>query len=458
MGGLRLPSSLLFGLATLCLLNADSPNFIVILSDDQSWVGSSLQIDPKDERTRSDYFRTPQLERLAREGMSFTRGYAPAPFCCPTRRSLLVGQTPARHIYSKDQRRWTGEYRRQLSLPQMLKKADSNYRTAHFGKWDMRFDEVTPEEMGYDESDGYTDNGTGGNKGSGGPAARTDPKLIFEITERTRAFMEASAVAGKPFFVQVSHYAVHLDIFYREETLDTVSDWKQGTKHHIPEFAAMTSDMDEGIGSVLNKVESLGLEDSTYIFFLSDNGGRNSMPGHKDVSLHRNDPLRDGKGSMYEGGIRVPFLVKGPGIARGSFSRTPVSGLDIFPTLAELSGYKMELPRVLDGGSLAPILIGTGEGEVRRSNPFMIFHQAVARDAETALLMGDYKLIKTWKKARLELFDLSEDVGEERDLSKKMPAKVDELHQLMVDFLEDAGAETRKTGSKSDAYERAARG
>ena len=194
---------------------AASPNFVVILTDDQSWVGSSLLIKPDDPRTKSDYFKTPNIERLASMGTSFTQGYAPAPYCCPTRRSILIGQTPARHIYQKDQRNWTSNYRKQLSIPQMLKQANPAYRTAHFGKWDMRFDDVTPEEMGYDVSDGLTGNGTGGGKGSGGPSVQEDPKLIWGITERTGTFMEDQTSAGHPFFVQVSHYAVHLDIFYR---------------------------------------------------------------------------------------------------------------------------------------------------------------------------------------------------------------------------------------------------
>ena len=154
------------------------PNFVILLSDDQSWVGSSVLMDPVDERTRSDYFRTPHLERLAKRGMLFSQGYAPAPFCCPTRRSLLVGQSPARHIYQKDQKNWTANYRKQLSLPQMLKHANPAYQTAHFGKWDMRFDNVTPGEMGYDVNDGYTGNGTGGSKGTGGPAPKHDPKSV----------------------------------------------------------------------------------------------------------------------------------------------------------------------------------------------------------------------------------------------------------------------------------------
>ena len=435
--------------------NDQLPNFVILLSDDQSWVGSSVLMDPADKRTSSDYFRTPHLERLAKHGMLFSQGYSPAPFCCPTRRSLLVGQSPARHIYQKDQKHWTVNYRKQLSLPLMLKQANSAYQTAHFGKWDMRFDNVTPSEMGYDVSDDYTDNRTGGGKGSGGPAAKEDPKQIFGITKRTCDFMEQQAKAGNPFFVQVSHYAVHLDIFYRKQSLAGVSDTKPGRKHTMPEFAAMTSDMDEGVGMVLDKIRSLGLENSTYVFFLSDNGGRNTMPRQKGKKLHRNDPLRDGKGSVYEGGIRVPFIVRGPGVQGGAVSRVAVTGLDVFPTIAELAGYRSALPKALDGGSMTPVMFNRGQGRVTRSKPFLFFHQAVARSAETALILDDYKLVKTWAKNQLELFDLSKGPDEERDLFSSRPEKVHELHALMLGFLDEVDAETRKTGSKSEVYEKA---
>ena len=434
---------------------AASPNFVVILTDDQSWVGSSLQIKPDDPRTKSDYFKTPNIERLAIMGTSFTQGYAPAPYCCPTRRSILIGQTPARHIYQKDQRNWTSNYRKQLSIPQMLKQANPAYRTAHFGKWDMRFDDVTPEEMGYDVSDGLTGNGTGGGKGSGGPSAQEDPKLIWGITERTGTFMEDQTSAGHPFFVQVSHYAVHLDIFYREESLNEARNWKKGKKHSMPEFAAMTSDVDTGIGLLLDKIHDLGIENETYVFFLSDNGGRTGIPGQDDPEIHRNDPLRDGKGSVYEGGVRVPFIVIGPDIENQGISHVPVTGLDILPTIADLVGYPKPLPKALDGGSLKSVLMNGGRGEVKRNNPFLIFHQAVARSAESSLILGNYKLVKTWDKNRLELFDISKDIGEAKDLSKQIEAKTNELHHLLVNFLEEVGAETRKVGSKAEVYENA---
>ncbi len=426
-------------------LAAAPPNFIVIMSDDQSWVGTSTAMLPGRPDTRSDYYQTPSIDRLVQQGMLFTNGYSPAPFCCPTRRSLQIGQTPARHIYLKDQENWTAIYRQQLNIPHLLKKADPRYQTAHFGKWDHRFDDVTPQDMGYDTSDGVTGNGTGSGKGTGGPAAKDDPKLIFGITDRACQFMEKQSQAGNPFYLQVSHYAVHLDIFYRDQTLDQVEQRQAGRKHNMPQFAAMTADLDTGIGLLMKKVKSLGLLDNTYIFFLSDNGGRNTLPKSPRQKVPRNAPLRDGKGSVYEGGVRVPFVVLGPDIKAGSVSHVPVTGLDIMPTLATLAGYAQPLPPNVDGGSIVNVLRQEGEGTVKRLNPYFIFHQAVSRDAETSLRLGNYKLVKTWRKKRLELFDLARDLGERNDLSLEMPEKTAELHRLMTGFLEEVAAETRRT-------------
>ena len=424
---------------------AASPNFIVIMSDDQSWVGTSTAMIPGRPDTRSDYYQTPSIDRLVQQGMLFTNGYSPAPFCCPTRRSLQIGQTPARHIYLKDQENWTVIYRQQLNIPRLLKKADPRYQTAHFGKWDHRFDDVSPQDMGYDASDGVTGNGTGSGKGTGGPATKADPKLIFGITDRACAFMEKQVQQGNPFYLQVSHYAVHLDIFYRDQTLAQVEQRQVGEKHNMPQFAAMTEDLDTGIGILMKKVKSLGLLGNTYIFFLSDNGGRNTLPKSPRRKVPRNAPLRDGKGSVYEGGVRVPFVVLGPDIKAGSVSHVPVTGLDIMPTLAALAGYRQPMPSNVDGGSIVNVLHQEGKGTVKRQNPFFIFHQAVSRDAETSLRLGNYKLVKTWRKKRLELFDLARDLGERNDLSREMPEKTTELHRLMTGFLEEVGAETRRT-------------
>jgi arylsulfatase A-like enzyme len=198
--------------------------------------------------------------------MRFTQGYAPAASCCPTRRALQTGQTPARHEYHADRDGWTDTYRKQLNIPRMLKAADARYATAHFGKWDHRYDEIAPAEQGYDVSHRYTGNFTGGAKGSGGPAATLDPKRIDTITRDSLQFFDRHHAADRPFYLQISHYAVHLDIYYNAETLVHVQEHlTPGKKHAMPEFAAMTADLDASIGRILDRLMELGLLRNTYL-------------------------------------------------------------------------------------------------------------------------------------------------------------------------------------------------
>ncbi|MSU49814.1 MAG: sulfatase [Opitutus sp.] len=430
---------------------SSKPNFIVILSDDQSWVGTSQRMIPGNPETASDYFRTPNIERLAAQGMVFSSGYSPAPFCCPTRRSLQVSQTPARHEYQADREGWPAAYRQQLNIPRMLKAADPLYRTAHFGKWDHRYDRVSPADQGYDVSDGVTTNGDGNGTGSGAgkKSGKTvtlkDPKLVNSLTERASAFLEEQVREGRPFYLQVSHYAVHLDIQHSAAALERTKSLTSGKKHNLATFAAMTDDLDAGIGRLMEKVRALGLLENTYIFFLSDNGGRVSLPGSKDLGLGLNHPLRGGKATMYEGGIRVPFIVLGPGVKPGSVSAVPVTGLDFLPTMAELAGYRPALPATMDGGSITSVLHNAGVGDVKRQRPYLIFHQAYDRNAQSALRWGDFKLVKTWKTGRLELFDLSKDLSEANDLSAKMPEKTKELDRTLTAFLTQVKATTVQT-------------
>ena len=147
----------------------------------------------------------------------------------------------------------------------------------------------------------------------------------------------------------------------------------------------------------------------------------------------------------YEGGIRVPFIALGPGIKPGSVSDVPVSGVDFLPTFADLAAYPQKLPSNIDGGSLSSVFANGETGKVVRPNPFLVFHQAVDRSAASAIRLGDYKLVKTWKSDNLELFDLSKDISEATDLSKQMPAKTQELHRMLTDYLAEVGAETRRT-------------
>ena len=442
-----LPGLFLF-LAFSPICSAESPNFIVILTDDQSWVGSSVLMNPDDSRTRSDFYMTPHMERLARMGMRFTQGYSPASSCCPTRRGIQTGQFPARHEYNADRKGWTDTYSKQLNIPRMLKQANKEYVTAHFGKWDHRYDEITPHQQGYDFSDGYTGNGTGGHKGSGGPAATPDPKRINSITDKAVHFIERNHYQKKPFYLQISHYAVHLDIFYNERTFTAFQDRSPGKKHTMPEFAAMTSDMDAGVGRILDKIESLAMLKNTWIIFMSDNGGRNDLPKAPTAEEHLNAPLRDGKHSFYEGGIRVPFFVIGPGVKLNSVSAVPVSGVDILPTLADLAGYPLSMPQNIDGGSFRQVAENMGMGFVQRRHPFLIFHQGVDRKVTSAIRSENFKLVKNWEEDRVELFDLDNDISEQRDLSDEMEQKTEELHALLLEYLVGVNADVQPRRKK----------
>ena len=207
----------------------------------------------------------------------------------------------------------------------------------------------------------------------------------------------------------------------------------------------MAADLDSGIGRILDRLIELKMLDNTYVILMGDNGGRTSIPKASKSSEDLNAPLRNGKHSMYEGGLRVPFIVLGPGVKAGSVSSVPVSGTDIFPTLADLAGYSDPLPTNIDGGSFRSVIHNSGTGIVQRPNPFLVFHQAVDRDSQSAIRVGDYKLVKTWAKNRLELFDLASDLSEAHDLSSTLPDKTAELHALLTNFLTDVRAETRQT-------------
>ena len=458
---------LLLLLAGFCLANETElkrPNFVLIHTDDQGWVQTSTQMDPDDPRTRSDYFQTPHMDALFDAGMTFVRGYSPGTYCLPTRRAIQTSRSTLRHVFNgRPVDEWTAEYRNLVTIPRLLKGVEPNYVTAHLGKWDHRFDEPDPSTLGYDVSDGATGNGEGnvGSKKRNGRMDKsalnpvTDPKLIFNLTSRAREFMEEQVEAGKPFFLQLSHYAVHLAVFYRQATYDEVLEWQKGEKHFIPSFAAMLKDLDDGVGLLRQHLRDLGIEDNTYIIFMSDNGGRPTQRLEDgEVRERVNFPLSAGKHSVYEGGIRVPFAVLGPGIEPGSISRTTVSGVDILPTIADIVGSDLELGDI-DGGSFKEVLYGRSD-TVTRQRPFLVFHDKSGNpksveenaDSETALLQGDFKLIKTWKDGAqhsIELYNIATDKGEERNLTNTMPEKTATLGKLLDDYIEEVDGDVTIT-------------
>lgn len=468
-----------------------SPNIIFILTDDQGWTHTSHRADPKIPESKSDYYETPNMDKLASSGVMFTQGYAPNPICSPTRNSVMFGQNGARHIYNKDSD-WYKKTSDWLTLPKVMKMSNPDYKTAHFGKWHIA---MVPKDAGFDYDDGMTSNAGGeifgdsslyhGNytkpaddylkdnniqnptnaKRAGKPTlywSDENPKDIFGITNRAKDFMKQSIKEDKPFFVQLSHYATHLSLVSRKETYEYFKNKPIGERHHSPEFAAMLKDMDASVGMIMDFVKEAGIDDNTYIFLMGDNGGRRTfnqmgvVDENKEFveawysEMHkRNIPLRDGKHSFYEGGIRVPFMIAGPGIKAKRVSETPVTGLDFLPTFAELAGFKDDMPEYIDGGSLMSLLEDENVDMVERNSESLIFHQSSHRKPRSAIRKGNYKLIKYWSREtkypncpKTELFDISKDLSETTDISDKNPEIKKELEIELLEFLDKVNAET----------------
>lgn len=420
-------------LASAVLLNvseavAGSPNIVLILTDDQGWNNTSTPMIPGRDETRSDYYQTPNIDRMAEAGMVFSDGYAPAAICSPSRHSIQFGISPGRLHKPTNRGRNYPEPFETAAIPQVLKQIDPAYRAAHFGKWHMF---QPPAELGYDQSDGRTDNRTGGFSTTDQRRfwAKEDPKRMDQITDASVEFMKRQADAGHPFYLQISHYAIHLNAEARQESLDEHQARTPGDVHTAYWYAAMIDDLDAAVGRVLDAVDELGLQENTYIFFTSDNGGlARQFPGF-------NEPLRAGKGSFYEGGLRVPFIVAGPGIDPASSSDVPVIGWDFLPTFADLAGGSPEqLPERVEGGSLRPVLLGGGSGQIERPRDGLFFF----RRRGAVVRKGQYKLKRATTAPQWELFDLAEDLSETKNLADEQPERTAALKADLEAWIEEA--------------------
>lgn len=394
------------------------PNIILMLSDDQGWDGLSVAMAPGDAAGRGDPWHTPCLERMAAQGMRFSCAYAPSPVCSPTRISLQTGRSPAALHWTKAAPAEEGHL---LAEPRLVKRISADevtigevlraagYATAHYGKWHISGG--GPGDHGYDEHDGDTGNEQ---------AERfTDPNPvdIFGMAERAEAFMQRSRQAGKPFFIQLSWNALHAAHNARQATLAKYARLT-GTDGRDKRTAvyAITEDLDEGVGRVLDAVDRHGLADTTYVIYMSDNGAGGGG---------RRGGLSGGKGSVWEGGIRVPFIVRGPGVEAGSWCHVPIVGYDLFPTFCDWAAVPADArPTVLEGGSIAGLVAGGGQGQVLRPREELLFHFPHYQSGHTphsAIRVGDLKLIRFYEDDSVKLFDLQADRSERNDLAEERP-------------------------------------
>ena len=429
------------------------PNIVFMLADDQGWNGLSVQMAPDVPGSRGDIFQTPNLERLAAQGMRFSNAYAPAPVCSPTRISIQTGKSPAQLHWTKAAPPEEGH---KLLEPRLIKSiSDSEttlgellrragYATAHYGKWHIGGG--GPGKHGYDEHDGDT--------GNEEAFQFTDPNPvdIFGMAERAEDFMEKNARAGKPFFIQLSWNALHAPGNALHATMAKYEKLANGgtDKGKRAATAAITEDLDTGVGRVMAAIDRLGLATSTYVIYMSDNGAGGGG---------KRNALSGGKGSVWEGGIRVPLIIRGPGTAAESWCHVPVVGYDLLPTCCEWAGVPAaSIPKGIEGGSIAGLLAHDpaqeGGGRVRRPRDELVFHFPHYQSDDgphSAIRLGDLKLLRFYEDDRVALFDLSKDIGERDDLAQRMPAEAKRLRERLERYLASVDAQMPRPNPEYDA-------
>ena len=440
LGTFIVAALLLFPPAAFCAATPSRPNFVFILGEGHGWSSTSVRMGDAVPESRSTFVRTPNVEKLAQTGMRFANFYAPSPRCTPSRVALFTGKSPAQlHMtFIGEGRKDSGGVGNtrvippsasmelptsETTLAKLLQHA--GYATAHFGKWHMG--RANPSQHGYDENDGA--NGNGGPDNVDNP----HPKQLFAMTGRGRDFMARQVKAGKPFYLQLSHYASRHGGDARPESIAAVKSWGNVDERDMG-TAAADLDLDVAFGMVLKKLDELGIAKNTYVIYTTDHG----TPG-------KNPPFAGGKGTVSEGGLRVPFIIRGPGIKAGACSHVRAVGEDLVPTIAELAHVTEPLPNGIEGGSLVPVLTNAGSGAVQRPREeFVVHFPHYDKDAigpASAILLGDFKLVRVYETGMLKLFNIAGDPGERHDLAQEMPDKAKELNQRLSEYLSAVNAQ-----------------
>jgi len=414
----------------------------------------------------STYYETPNIDRLAAQGMMFSDAYTCGPNCAPTRASLMSGQYTPRHgIITVGNSDRGPEHLRKL-IPQETKTVlnaeittiaeaikPAGYVSASMGKWHLGNDPGHgPVGQGFDLNVGGYEAGHPRSYFSPykNPELKDGPEgeyLTDRLTEEALKFIEANQ--DKPFFLYLPHYAVHTPIRAKKEMIAKYEAKEPSNGQGNPTYAAMIESTDQGVGRMMAKLDELGLTDDTIVIFSSDNGGVGGYEalGIKNGEITSNAPLKGGKGMLYEGGIRVPLFVRWPGVVK---PRTrcdePVITVDFYPTLLEMAGAARPARQALDGQSILPLL--RGAGSLKREAIFWHFPAYLQGGGGTwrttpagAVRKGQWKLIEFFEDGRVELYDLVRDIGEKTNLADKMPEKAKELHNLLRNWRESVNAQ-----------------
>jgi arylsulfatase A-like enzyme len=431
------------------------PNVVFILTDDLGWADLGCY--------GSTFYETPNLDRLAKQGMRFTDAYAAANVCSPTRAAILTGKYPARlHLTDwltgredrPDQKLSRPKFQKFLPLEELTwaeALREAGYQTAFIGKWHLG---AKPEHWA--EHQGF-DLNIGGH-GKGHPPSYFSPygitnladgpkgeHLDDRLTDEAMRFMERAR--NKPFLLYLSHYTVHTPLQAKPEVIEkyktkaaTLPDSgpafspdkgrsvRQVQDHAV--YAAMIESLDTSVGRLLGKLDELGVTDNTIVIFTSDNGGLSTAEGSPTSNL----PLRTGKGWAYEGGVRVPLLIRAPGVTKpGSVSPEPTISTDFYPTILEMLGLPPRPQQHSDGRSVVAALKGSALSE----RPIFWHYPHYSNQGGAphgAVRLGNYKLIEWYEDMNVELFNLKNDIGERHDLAKSQPELAAKLTKLLHDW------------------------
>lgn len=441
-------------------------NVILLLIDDLGWADTGVY--------GSIFYETPHIDRLAAQGARFTQFYAASSVCSPTRASLMTGKHPARLNLTN----WIGgeqqgpllqaPYERALPLEEItLGEAfrEGGYATAYFGKWHLGVEGYMPEDQGFDHTGAVNYAGQPGSyyppykhdrfalsnvpdlDGDSGDAYLTD-----RLTDLALSYVESHRDSA--FFVVLSHYAVHTPL----ESKDGYQRKYEAKAQQLPPvpgpafrpegvlgitrqrqdhaaYAGMIESVDESVGRILSTLDSLQLTDDTIVVLVSDNGGLSTLSGQRDWAPTSNLPLRAGKGLLYEGGIRIPLVIKDPAtITAGQVVGAPAMTTDLYPTLLALAGLPQRADQHRDGVNLAPLMNTNQDAPPRALHWHFPHYHGSGNRPTGAVRRGDYKLIEWFEDGRMELYDLASDLGESTDLADQLPQEVAALRKTLEDW------------------------
>ena len=427
------------------LNSGEKPNIIFILADDLGWAELGCYGNKFNE--------TPNLDKLASQGIRFTEAYAAAPVCSPYRAALMTGQYPARigitdYLRPNDAKHLPTDY---VTIAEMLRQA--GYTTGIIGKWHLTgyanhgAREVSPNLQGFDEVI------VSENRGIGGGSYFHPYHFNREIEKRLpgkeylvdRCNLEAVEFITRhkdsPFFLYLSHYAVHTRLLGKDELVAKYENKPgagKGNRARLnnPHLAAQLESIDEGLGMIMDKLDELGIADNTVLIFTGDNGGEDRVTS--------NAPLRAGKSTLYEGGIREPLIVRWPKVIKpNGLCNKPTSNIDFYPTFLKISGCRAQQFQHIDGVSILPLLINP-KAELARDTFYWHYplekpHFLGGRSAG-AIRQGNFKLIEFFDTGQVELYNLADDISEQHNLASELPEKATELQKLLAKWRTEVGA------------------